>query len=172
MSFEGFPGRHWRARAKRPTWTEGTSSVHPYGQLCVHHPSHKSTESSPVTVLQGLQGTRGPPGPLGPQGTQVSHLTPKRPFYRNVSSNVVGLLPESGFKINSQQSFEFYLKTKIRLNYDSGSALDQNSLGSSLTHLGGRAQPCEAMINHVALMATRQSSASLDRVHRKHFCFA
>lgn len=72
--FQGFPRRHRSAGAKRPTWTEGTSSFRQHSQLCIHHLPHESSKSSPVVPFQGLQGARGPPGPPGPQGTQVSHL--------------------------------------------------------------------------------------------------
>lgn len=94
--FEGFPRRYWNARAKRSTWTKGTSSIQTYIQPCIHHPSHKSTESLPVAAFQGLQGARGPPGPAGPQGTQVSQFTANLPFPPQFLSCWVTVLRKEG----------------------------------------------------------------------------
>lgn len=111
LFFQGFPRRHWSARAKRPTWTKGTSSFHRYCQLCIRLPAHKSADSSPVAALQGLQGARGPPGPPGPQGTQVSHLKPVCPNCVQVKKKISRVL-------------KLFFKTKLRLDYISSLSLN------------------------------------------------
>lgn len=129
---QGFPGDIGVPGPNGPPGPKVLPPSTPHSQLCIHHPSHKSTESSPVAAFQGLQGARGPPGPLGPQGTQVSHLEPMCPSQYNFS--VVRLRLEKQFKLKKKNlcnPFNCSSKTKTSLKFDSGSAFTQNSHSSS-----------------------------------------